>query len=72
MRAPSSDNQHMARSKKVVRKTRKPWSAAELKQLRQNAGKKTLKQLAKLHKRTPAAVQIKASVENISLRLRDR
>jgi hypothetical protein len=60
----------MARSKKVVR--RKPWLPAEVKQLRQTAGRKTLTQLAKMFKRTTAAVQVKASVEGISLRMRGR
>ena len=61
----------MARRKKAVRRMpRKPWSRAELKLLRENAGKKTLKQLGTMHKRTPAAVRIKASEQKISLRMR--
>lgn len=61
----------MPRKKKRVRKIIH-WTAAELKSLRQNAGKKTLAQLAKAMKRTTAAVQLKASKEGISLRLRRR
>jgi hypothetical protein len=59
----------MARTKKTVsRKKRIDWSAADIKQLRKDAGKKPLTQLARAFKRTPVAVQLKASKLGISLR----
>jgi len=61
----------MARKKKTVRpKKRVRWTAADLKLLRKEAGKKTLVELGRALKRSPAAVRFKASLHRISLRLR--
>jgi hypothetical protein len=58
----------MARKKKSRPSTLKRWSSAELKMLRQHAGKKTITQIAKVLKRTVAAVRLKASSHRVSLR----
>ena len=59
----------MARKKKSApRKKLVRWATADLKTLRREAGRQTLVQLARLLKRTSAAVQLKASKEGISLR----
>lgn len=61
----------MARKKKVVRRGKRVlWTAADLKMLRKEAGKKSLTQLARALKRSEAAVRFKASFHRISLRLR--
>jgi hypothetical protein len=66
----------MARTKKTparktpARKKRVDWSPADIKTLTKQAGKMSLKQLARAFKRTPAAVQLKASKLGISLRRR--
>jgi len=59
----------MARKKKVVRRRKRVlWTAADVKLLRQQAGKQTLAQLGRTLKRSPAAVRFKASALRISLR----
>ncbi len=60
----------MARKKKSRAKTLKRWGAADVKALRQHAGKKSLNQIARALKRSPAAVRIKASELRVSLRQR--
>lgn len=61
----------MARKKKVVRRRKlRVWQSTDVKTLRQQAGKKTLAQFARMFKRTPVAVQLKASKEGISLRVK--
>jgi hypothetical protein len=61
----------MPRQKKTARaKKRVLWTSADLKALRKSAGKKGLAQIARELKRSPAAVQLKASHEGISLRRR--
>jgi hypothetical protein len=61
----------MARKKKSVRrKKRVSWTPADLKLMRQHAGKKPLLQIARLLKRSAAAVRFKASMHRISLRQR--
>ena len=58
----------MAGKKKTVRKVkRKAWSTADLKSLRDLAGKKSVAKIARVLKRTPAAVAYKAHVKQISL-----
>jgi hypothetical protein len=60
-------------SKKPTRRvSRKRWTAADLKVLRQEAGKKSGAQLSRLLKRSEPAVRFKASVLGISLRQRGR
>lgn len=49
---------------------KKPWTAEDVKSLKKLAGKSTLAQLAKQLKRTPGAVQQKASNAGISLAMR--
>ena len=46
------------------------WTAADLKTLRKNAGKKTAAQIGREIKRTAEAVQRKAHLQGISLRRR--
>jgi hypothetical protein len=59
----------MARKKRAVRRNQRVlWTAADLKTLRQNAGKKSLAQIAKLLKRSVAAVRFKSHTHRISLR----
>lgn len=61
----------MARKKKSsARRKRVLWTRTDLKVLRASAGKKTLQQIARLLKRSAAAVRFKASAQRISLRLR--
>lgn len=61
----------MARKKKSARgKTLRRWEAADVKLLKQQAGKKSLTQIAKALKRTPTAIRIKASELRVSLRQR--
>lgn len=51
--------------KKVVKRI--PWTPANVKLLRQLAGRKTPKAIARELKRTEAAVRFKAHTSNISL-----
>jgi hypothetical protein len=61
----------MARKKSVARRRKRVlWTAADLKALRQQAGKKSLAQIARALKRSAAAVRFKASFHRISLRRR--
>jgi len=61
----------MARKKKVIRRRKRVlWTAADVKLLRQQAGKQTLAQLGRTLKRSAAAVRFKASSLRISLRRR--
>jgi hypothetical protein len=61
----------MAQKKKVARRRKRVlWTAADLKLLRQQAGKQSLAQLGRALKRSPAAVRFKASSLRISLRRR--
>jgi hypothetical protein len=61
----------MGRAKKTVaRKKRIDWSVADVKTLRKQAGRMSLKQLARSFKRSAVAVQLKASKLGISLRQR--
>ena len=48
------------------------WSATELKLLRRNAGKVSLDSLARVLKRTRAAVQFKGWQEGLSMRYQAR
>jgi hypothetical protein len=52
------------------KKKRTPWSASDLKLLRQQAGKKSLTQLSRLLKRSEPAIRFQASMHRLSLRLR--
>ena len=56
----------------MPRKSRKavPWTRADMKTLRREAGKKPAAQLARLFKRTVKAVELKAAKSGISLRVR--
>lgn len=49
---------------------RNPWTAADVKQLRRLAGRKTVKAIGRELKRTVAAVRFKAHTEEISLALK--
>jgi hypothetical protein len=49
---------------------RKVWSAADIKQLRGLAGKKSLKGMARVLKRTEPAVRFKAHLLRISLAMK--
>ena len=60
----------MARAKKSRAKKLRRWEAAEVKLLHQHAGKKTLTQIARALKRTPASIRLKASGLRVSLSLR--
>jgi hypothetical protein len=60
----------MAKRKKAQSKTLRRWDAGDIKVLRQHAGKKTIVQIARALKRTPAAIRIKASDLQLSLALR--
>lgn len=60
----------MARKKKSARGRLRRWSATELKLLRQQAGKKSRKQIARVLNRTESAVAYKAHVLRISLDMR--
>jgi hypothetical protein len=64
----------MARKKAAAarRGTRKLWTATDLKSLRSNAGKSTVVKIAKMLKRSAAAVRFRASQEGISLRQKKR
>jgi hypothetical protein len=55
-------------SKKASRRKRIPWTPADLKYLRANAGKMPLRALARALKRSPSAVQFKAWSARISTR----
>ena len=60
----------MPRRKSTVSRKIVYWTSSDLKTLRQQAGKKSAAQLARLLKRTAAAVQRKAMLSGISLRRR--
>jgi hypothetical protein len=60
----------MARKKKSRPSKLKRWTSADVKLLRQHAGKKDLSQIARALKRTPAAIRLKASGLRVSLRQR--
>ena len=60
----------MPRRKSAVSRKIVYWTSSDLKTLRQQAGKKSAAQLARLLKRTAAAVQRKATKSGISLRRR--
>ena len=61
----------MAATKKTPRKKKRIlWTPADLKVLRQHAGKKSLPQLARLLKRSEAALRFKAFTHRISLKRR--
>jgi hypothetical protein len=64
----------MARKTKTAarRGTRKLWTAADLKSLKQQAGKASVVKIARQLKRSAAAVRFRASQEGISLRQRKR
>jgi hypothetical protein len=61
-------------SKKTAprRKKRILWTPADLKTLRQHAGKKSVPQLTRLLKRSEAALRFKAFTHRISLKLKTR
>jgi hypothetical protein len=61
----------MRQKKKAARRGKRVlWTSADVKLLRQQAGKQSLAQLGRALKRSPAAVRFKASALRISLRRR--
>ena len=60
----------MAAKRKTRKAKRRDWSAAEVKQLRVLAGRKTLKQIAKVLSRTVMATRRKATTKGISLAMK--
>jgi len=60
----------MARTKRPKKRTLTPWSAADLKTLRKQAGRTSVKKLARELKRTESALRQKASSLGVSLRPR--
>jgi hypothetical protein len=60
----------MKRKGKSGRRNHARWAVAEVKTLKRLAGRQSLIQIARTLKRTPGAVQMKASVAGISLRRR--
>ena len=64
----------MAKARKQKAKTKKrsinPWTAADLKSLRKQAGRASAAKIAKALKRTEGAVRQKAGSLGVSLRLR--
>jgi hypothetical protein len=61
----------MARTaRKSRRAAAKPWSSADLKQLRKLAGNEPRARIAKALKRTPAAITFKAFQLQVSLRVK--
>lgn len=61
----------MAAMRNTRKAKRRDWSAAEVKQLRTLAGRKTLKQIAKVLGRTVMATRRKATTKGISLAMKD-
>jgi len=61
----------MAKRKKSAG-TRKPWSKDDLKLLRTEAGATSVEKLARKLKRSRAAVQVKASTLQISMRAKKK
>jgi hypothetical protein len=61
-------------SKKTAPRGRKRilWTNADLRTLRQQAGKRSITQLARLLKRSEAALRFKAFTHRISLKLKSR
>lgn len=60
----------MAKAKKPKKRSLNPWTAADLKSLRKQAGRKSAAKIAKALKRTEGAVRQKAGSFGLSLRLR--
>lgn len=56
-----------AKKKSVRRRKRVDWSAADVKALKANAGKKSAAQIGKVLKRSVAAVRFKAHMLKVSL-----
>ncbi len=59
-------------ARKAKRGKRVLWTASDLKFMRQNAGKMSLRSFAKALKRSAPAVRFKASEHKISLRLKKK
>jgi predicted transcriptional regulator len=60
----------MAKARKQKKRSINPWTAADLKSLRKQAGRVSAAKIAKAVKRSEGAVRQKAGSLRISLRLR--
>ena len=71
LRTPNDESEtQMAKARKSKKRSINPWTAADLKSLRKQAGRTSAAKIAKALKRTEGAVRQKAGSLGVSLRLR--